>query len=72
MKIMLSQDSSLTENGYSLEEQAEIYDNQLVDILENTRWYLDNLDSMKIYRVGWKSYYRSKVATLPYEFTKNG
>jgi hypothetical protein len=72
VKIMLSQDSSLTENGYSLEEQAEIYNNQLVDILENTRWYLDNLDSMKVYRVAWKSYSRSKVATLPYCYTKNG
>jgi len=69
---MLSQDSSLTENGYSIEEQAAIYDSQLVDILENIRWYLDNLDSMRTYTVAWKSYYRSKVATLPYCYTKNG
>lgn len=70
MKILLFQNNNLLKNnGYTLADEAEIYDNQLVDIIENTRWYLDNLDTMPTYRVSWKNY-RSKTPPLPYRFVK--
>lgn len=51
MKIKLStKDNWLSSAGYSKEEQDEIYQKQLNDIIQNTRWYLDNLDYMVEYR----------------------
>ncbi len=50
--------------GYTQKEEETIYDKQLRDIKENTRWYLDNLDYMCEYRLSWHRY-RPNVATLP-------
>jgi hypothetical protein len=41
-----------------MQEQADIYDEQLKDILDNTRWYLDNLHYLGEYRVDWHTYSR--------------
>jgi len=57
VKIIFRSDNNwLKDSNYTLEEEAEIYDYQLDDILENTRWYLDNIDFMKVYRVRWHQY----------------
>ena len=70
MKIaLLPNNGNLQQNGYSLEEQAEVYDYQLEEILLRTRWYLDNLEIMRPYRVQWNDY-RTKTATLPHRFVK--
>jgi hypothetical protein len=42
--------------GYSIEKERELFDEQIEDILANTRWYLDNLDCMAEYRVSWGNY----------------
>lgn len=46
----------LKDNGYSLEDELEIYNSQLQDILLHTRWYLDNLEYLIQYRVRWVNY----------------
>jgi hypothetical protein len=59
----------LCDSGYSREEEQKLYDDQLQDILDNTRWYLDNLETLKTYRVYWKSY-KEHSATLPFAHVK--
>ena len=56
--------SDLTDSGYSLEEQDEIYSMVLQDVYDNARWYLDNIDKLKSFRVGWH-FYNSKVHNIP-------
>lgn len=68
MKIHLSNETSWLKGcSYEEEEEAIIYDAQLQDILENTRWYLDNLDYLPEYRVRWNNY-SYKTATLPLRY----
>lgn len=59
----------LKESGYTKEEEIKIFDDQLIDILDNTRWYLDNLDTMKTYRVFWFNP-KKKNAVFPYRYVK--
>jgi len=59
----------LEDCGYTPEEAGEIYDNQLQDIIDNPKLYLDNLDYLKTYRVPWKDY-RDKTAVLPLKHVK--
>ena len=61
----------LSDAGYSIEEQEELYDDTLKDVYNNPRWYLDNLDNLSSYKVAWKDY-KSKTCTVPYRFTKKG
>lgn len=59
----------LKDAGYTLEEEARIFEDQLSDIIKNPRWYLDNLDYLPTYRVSWKNYrmYKGKTtATSPW------
>ena len=50
----------LDKNGYSLEEQQQIYQYQLDDVLKNTRWYLDSLEHLVTYRLSYICYTRKK------------
>ena len=53
-------------NGYSLEEQNEMYKASLNDVYDNPRWYLDNLENLKSFRVGWHRYaYPGKTTNIP-------
>lgn len=70
IQIMLGSSNHLGDNGFSLEEQGELYDATLDDVIAFTRWYLDNLDYLATYRVGWHNY-RSKRGVMPREFVKN-
>jgi len=38
---------NLKDADYDIKEQEKIYDDTLVDVFNNTRWYLDNLDFMR-------------------------
>lgn len=68
-KILLhSNNNWLKDAGYTMHDEEIIYDAQLVDILTNTRWYLDNLDKLPTYRVSWKNYH-STCPVVPYRFT---
>jgi hypothetical protein len=60
----------LKENGYSRTEQAMIYEEQLIEVIDNPRWYLDHLEEMVEYRVEWVCY-RTQSITLPLKNTKN-
>jgi hypothetical protein len=65
MKVaFLKTNNNLVDNGYSEEEQEQLYDLQLQELFENPRWYLDNLDYMPVYRVSWNDY-SLNTATLP-------
>ena len=66
IKLYLSRSNHLSDNGYSMEEQEKIYDDQLVDLYLHARWYLDNLDFLPTYRVSWHNY-RTKSAPVPYK-----
>jgi hypothetical protein len=59
--------SNLRDNGYAVDEEAALYELQLQDILQNTRWYLDNLDYLRDYYVSWKNY-SYPTPTIPYKF----
>lgn len=72
MKVNFSGKSQyLKDAGYTMVEEEELYDTNLKDVYNNARWYLDNLDNMKSYRVSWKNY-RTKSCTMPYRFTEKG
>ncbi len=63
----ISSSSLLKTNGYTEKDEAEIYDALLQDVYDNPRWYLDNLDYLKEFRVRWIDYKTVKV-TKPYKF----
>jgi hypothetical protein len=66
IKIRLQRSNNhLCDNGYSKADEVKLYDELLLDILENTRWYLDNLDNMRTFRVSWQDY-RLKTSPVPY------
>lgn len=68
MKLNLfPQNNRLSDNGFSIEEEEELYERQLQEVIDNPRWYLDNLDNMKEYRVSWVNYRETKV-TIPHKF----
>ena len=46
----------LKDQGYDIEGEARLYDNQLIDVYNNPRWYLDHCESIAEYKVSWKSY----------------
>ena len=60
----------LCENGYSREEEGLIYDAVLEDIILNPRFYLDNLKSMKTFRVRWH-YYKGNTPVSPLRYVRN-
>jgi hypothetical protein len=64
-------DSCLWQQGYEIEEEAEIYDMQLQDLLENPRWYLDNLDYLREYRVKWHNYSVMKGPVMPWKYVNS-
>lgn len=69
MKIYLLKDNNhLKDNGYELEEQWLVYDEQLEELLANPRWYLDNFHDMTEYRVSWHNY-RYKTPVIPGHMT---
>lgn len=51
----------LSEAGYTKKEQEDLYDNSVQDIIDNTRWYLDNLEYLREYRVYWQCYSKKRV-----------
>ena len=57
---LLKNNNWLRYNDYSIEEERKIYEYQLKDILENTRWYLDSCDFLCEYRVSWIRYSNKK------------
>lgn len=71
IKIKLSTVNNwLDKNGYDRREEELIYDACLADIIENTGWYLGNLDFIKEFRVSWKNY-SDNTPVLPLKHIKN-
>ena len=69
MEIEFKNESSwLSAQGYAIEEQARLYDECLKDVIENTAYYLDQLEYVREFRVSWVDYRRQNV-TKPYKFT---
>ena len=69
---MISRNSWLKDSGYTEEEEGAIYDATLEDLGDNPRWYLDNLEYLRDYRVSWHCYGRdNKMPVLPLEFIIN-
>jgi hypothetical protein len=57
----------LKDKGFSKKEQEEIFEQCLLDVYNNPRWYLDNLEYMREFRVYWVNYKNSSI-TFPYKF----
>ena len=66
----LNKSSHLSEQGYTKEDQARIYDDHLQDVIDNVRFYLDNLEYLREFRVCWIDYSKMKWSK-PYKFVKN-
>ena len=57
MKLyLLKYNNHLSANGYSKEDQEKIYKEQLEDLYNNPRYYLDQVSYMVEYRVFWQNY----------------
>jgi hypothetical protein len=70
MKIKMHvTNASLKDAGYSIEQEAQIYDDQLQEIFDSPRTYLDNLASMVSYKVRWKNYKNTRPV-VPYKYVK--
>lgn len=67
VKVVLGRSNHLRDNGFSLDEEGELYDESLNDLLSFPRWYLDNVDFLKTYRVSWHNY-RSRGAVVPRKY----
>jgi len=71
MKLnLMKTNNHLKDNGYSRTEQAMIYEEQLIELYNNPRWYLDHLNEMVEYRLEWVCY-TTQTITLPLNRTKN-
>ena len=57
----------LKDLGYTIQDEADLYDQCLQDIFNNTRFYLDNFHLMQEFKVSWTDYKSSKI-TKPYKF----
>ena len=66
---LIGNDNRLSSAGYTYDQESTIYDDNLQDVIKNTRWYLDNLDYLREYRVSWKTY-RNKIPTLPTKYVE--
>ncbi len=64
LQLPIGKRNHLYESGYTEEEQADIYDHQLDDIINNIRWYLDAVDFLYAYRVSFKNYRGGKKNKL--------
>lgn len=72
MRIKIHTHSNwLCNAGYTQEEESALYDSQLQDVIENPRWYLDNLEDMSEYRVSWTRYTRKFKTTLPLKYVNH-
>ena len=70
LKIALMPNNrSLSQNGYSLDEQELMYAELLQDVFDNPRWYLDNVDYLSVFYVSWKNY-RYKSPVMPYIYVR--
>ena len=73
-KIRLNNyNKNLSANGWTLEEQAEWYEELLEDIQRRPRWWLNRIssESLTLCRVGWHDY-RNTSPPVPYKFTRKG
>lgn len=57
----------LKDLNYNIQEQAELYEQCLLDVYNNPRYYLDNLKYMQEFKVSWIDYKTQKI-TKPYRF----
>ena len=60
----------LKDSGYTVEQEAAIYEEQLDDLGRNPRWYLDQLEYFVEYKVSWVDYKKQKV-TRPHRFVNH-
>ena len=57
---MPNPNSWLKDSGYTIEQEQHIFNATLQDVLDNTRWYLDNLHYIREYRVSWECYTKKR------------
>jgi len=56
INFMYDTNSWLKYNGYTLMEEIDLYKCSLQDVVDNPRWYLDNLHYLREFKVRWKCY----------------
>lgn len=62
-----SDNSRLGSHGYTIEDEAKIYEDCLQDVYDNPGWYLERLEFLREFRVSWVDYKTQKI-TKPYKF----
>jgi hypothetical protein len=66
MEFALNQSNTvLSRNGYSIEEEEELFARSLQDVIDNPRWYLDHLEVLPGFFVSWKNYRKGYQITMP-------
>ncbi len=48
----------LKNNGYTVAQESELYDQLLTCVATNPRWFSDNYDRLPTYRLSWVDYKR--------------
>lgn len=72
MKLaLLRNNNHLRDNDYSIDEEEQIYLDQLEEFFLNPRYYLDNFDYWVEYRVSWANY-RKNNPVLPRKYCTKG
>jgi hypothetical protein len=59
----------LKDEGFTLEEQETLYEQCLLSVYNNPRYYLDNLEFLREFKVSWADY-SSVGITKPYKYCK--
>jgi hypothetical protein len=60
----------LEDVGVDIDQQASLYEQQLIDVYNRPRYYLDNFEWYTEYRVSWIDYKQTKITPL-YKPKKN-
>jgi len=58
--FLMKTNNHLKDNGYSLDEEEEVFNDCLKRVFDNPRFYLDNLLDLREFRVSWIDY-RGKI-----------
>ena len=63
--MMLPKKTRLKDNGYSPQEEMQIFWESLQFVIDNPRFVLDNLHRYQDFRVSWHNYKTKTPVTIP-------
>ena len=63
--MLLPTKSRLKDNGYSPEEEVEVFLESLQFVIDNPRFVLDNMYKWRDFKVSWHNYKSKTPVTIP-------